>query len=62
MGSREKRMKPETDFAKVAGAELTLLDCVRYFHRASGLSGVAQIVKDIGAKPNPRRLAKAACI
>jgi hypothetical protein len=47
-------MNPETGFAKVVGAELTLLDCVRYFHRASGLSGVAQIVKDIGAKPNPR--------
>jgi hypothetical protein len=44
----------------VAGVELTLLDCVRYFHRASGLSGVAQVVKDIGAKANPRRLAKAA--
>jgi hypothetical protein len=55
-----EHIKSETGFAKVAGAELTLLDCVRYFHRASGLSGVAQIVKDIGAKISPRRLSKAA--
>jgi predicted transcriptional regulator of viral defense system len=54
------RIKSEAGFAKVAGVELTLLDCVRYFHRASGLSGVAQIVKDIGDRANPRRLAKAA--
>jgi len=54
------RIKSEAGFAKVAGVELTLLDGVRYFHRASGLSGVAQILKDIGAKADPRRLAKAA--
>jgi hypothetical protein len=41
-------------FAKVAGAELTLLDCVRYFHRASCLSGVAQIVKDRGEAQSPQ--------
>ena len=56
-----EHIKSESGFAKVAGAELTLLDCVRYFHKATGLSGVAQIVKDIGEKANPRRLAKAAC-
>ena len=44
----------------VAGVELTLLDCVRYFHKAAGINGVAQIAKDIGAKANPRTLAKAA--
>src|SRR5690606_34295878 len=40
--------------------ELTLLDAVRYFHKAAGINGVAQIVKDLGAKANPRKLAKAA--
>ena len=54
------RMKSDTGFANVAGVELTLLDCVRYFHSASGISAVAQVVKDIGAKADPRRLAKAA--
>ena len=44
----------------MAGVELTLLDCVRYFHKAAGIKGVAQIAKDIGAKANPRALAKAA--
>jgi predicted transcriptional regulator of viral defense system len=55
-----EEMKTDAGYAKVAGAELTLLDCARYFHKASGLNGVAQIVKDIGAKANPRILAKAA--
>jgi predicted transcriptional regulator of viral defense system len=54
------RMKSDTGFAQVAGVELTMLDCVRYFHKASGINGVAQIVKDIGAKAEPRALAKAA--
>jgi predicted transcriptional regulator of viral defense system len=53
-------MKSEAGFAKVAGVELTLLDCVRYFHKAAGINGVAQIAKDIGAKADPRKLAKAA--
>ena len=44
----------------VAGVELTLLDCVRYFRKAAGIDGVAQIVKDIGAKANPRLLQSAA--
>ena len=38
----------------------TLLDCARYFHDAGGISGVAQIVKDIGGKANARALADAA--
>ena len=54
------QMKSDAGFAKVAGVELTLLDCVRYFHKAAGINGVAHIVKEIGAKANPRTLAKAA--
>lgn len=54
------QMKSEAGFAQVAGVELTLLDCARYFHKAAGINGVAQIAKDIGAKADPRKLAKAA--
>lgn len=54
------RMKSDAGFAQVAGVELTLLDCARYFHKAAGINGVAQIAKDIGAKAEPRALAKAA--
>jgi len=54
------QMKSDAGFAAVAGVELTLLDCVRYFHKAAGINGVAQIVKDIGAKASPRLLQKAA--
>jgi predicted transcriptional regulator of viral defense system len=54
------QMKSDAGFAKVAGVELTLLDCARYFHKAGGINGVAQIAKDIGAKAEPRALAKAA--
>lgn len=54
------QMKSDAGFAQVAGVELTLLDCVRYFHKAAGINGVAQIAKDIGAKADPRTLAKAA--
>lgn len=54
------QMKSETGFAKIAGIELTLLDCARYFHRAAGINGVAQIAKDLGGRADPRKLAKAA--
>jgi predicted transcriptional regulator of viral defense system len=54
------QMKSDAGFATAAGVELTLLDCVRYFHKAAGINGVAQIAKDIGANANPRALAKAA--
>jgi predicted transcriptional regulator of viral defense system len=54
------QMKSDAGFAAVAGVELTLLDCVRYFHKAAGINGVAQIVKDIGAKASPRLLKMAA--
>jgi predicted transcriptional regulator of viral defense system len=54
------QMKSEAGYAKVAGIELTLLDCARYFHKAAGINGVAQIAKDIGVGADPRKLAKAA--
>ena len=54
------QIKSEAGFAKVAGVELTLLDCARYFHKAAGINGVAQIAKDLGADADPRKLAKAA--
>ena len=57
-----RQMKSDAGFAKVAGIELTLLDCMRYFHKAAGINGVAQIVKDIGVKANPRTLATAAAV
>lgn len=54
------QIKSEAGFAKVAGVELTLLDAARYFHAAAGIHGVAQMVKDLGAKADPRKLTKAA--
>jgi predicted transcriptional regulator of viral defense system len=54
------QLKTEAGFAKVAGVELTLLDTCRYFHRAAGISGAAQIVHDLGKNANPRILAVAA--
>ncbi len=54
------QLKSDAGYAKVAGVELTLLDCARYFHKAGGINGVAQVVKDIGAKAEPRRLARIA--
>lgn len=54
------QIKSDAGFVKVAGVELTMLDAARYFHRAAGINGVAQIVHDIGAKADPRKLAKAA--
>jgi predicted transcriptional regulator of viral defense system len=60
LATRLDQMKSDEGFAKVAGVELTLLDCARYFHDAGGISGVAQIAKDIGGKANPRVLADAA--
>ncbi len=54
------RIKSEEGFAKVAGVELTLLDCARYFHKAGGLNAVAQIAKDIGDKAAPGRLVQLA--
>lgn len=53
-------LKSDAGFAKIAGVELTLLDCARYFHRSAGISGVAQIASDLGATASPRKLAEAA--
>jgi predicted transcriptional regulator of viral defense system len=53
-------MKTPAGFTKVAGVELTLLDCIRYLRRAGGINGVAQIVKDLGGGAQPRKLARAA--
>jgi predicted transcriptional regulator of viral defense system len=55
-----ERWKNPAGFAQVAGVELTLLDCVRYFHKAAGVNGVAQVVKDLGAHADPRKLARVA--
>jgi predicted transcriptional regulator of viral defense system len=55
-------MKSEAGFAKVAGIELTLLDCARYFHKSAGINGLAQIVKDLGAQADASKLASAAVV
>ena len=55
-----QQMKSDAGFAIVAGVELTLLDSARYFHKAAGINGVAQIAKDLGARADPRKLANAA--
>jgi predicted transcriptional regulator of viral defense system len=54
------QIKSEAGFARVAGIELTLLDCSRYFHKAAGIDGVAQVVHDFGNRAIPGKLAKAA--
>lgn len=56
------RIKTNAGYARVAGVELTLLDCARYFHKAGGINTVAQVVKDIGGKAEPRKLAQLAAI
>lgn len=50
------RIKTNAGYARVAGVELTLLDCTRYFHKAGGINTVAQVAKDIGGKAEPRKL------
>lgn len=54
------RIKSDTGFAQIAGIELTLLDSIRYFHKAAGINGAAQIAHDLGAKAVPGKLAKIA--
>ena len=44
------QMKTKTSVAIAAGIELTLLDCARFFHKAGGISQVAQVARDLGAK------------
>ncbi|MCL2716768.1 MAG: type IV toxin-antitoxin system AbiEi family antitoxin [Alphaproteobacteria bacterium] len=53
------QVKSSAGFAAVAGVELTLLDAMRYFHKAAGINGVAQIVKDIGGAAGLRKLGEA---
>lgn len=53
-------LKSETGFAQVAGLELTLLDCARYFHKAAGINGLAQIARDLGGRARPGALAQIA--
>ena len=53
-------IKTDMGVAKVAGVELTLLDSSRYFHKAAGINGLAQIVHDIGGKAKLSVLANAA--
>lgn len=55
-----EQMKSVAGFARVSGVELTLLDCARYFRKAAGINGVAQIARDIGERADPHRLAMAA--
>jgi predicted transcriptional regulator of viral defense system len=55
-------LKTDAGYAKVAGAELTLFDCIRYYHKAAGLNGVAQAVHDIGGKASPRTLPQVAAL
>ena len=54
------RLKSDTGFANVAGVELTLLDCIRYFHKAGGINSAAQIVKDLGSQAQPAVLSRIA--
>lgn len=56
------RIKTSAGYARVAGVELTLLDCTRYFHKAGGINTVAQVAKDIGGKAEPKKLAQLAAI
>lgn len=51
------KIKTSAGYARVAGIELTLLDCARYFHKAGGINHVAQVVKDIGDRADSRKLA-----
>lgn len=53
-------LKTSAGFARVAGVELTMLDCARYFHKSGGINGVAQVAKDLGKKAVPRKLAELA--
>lgn len=57
-----ERLKTPAGYAKIAGIELTLLDACRYFHRAGGINGAAQIVHDLGTKATGRILAEAAIV
>lgn len=55
-------IKSDAGFAKVSGLELTLFDCARHFHKVGGISGLAQIVKDLGAKAKVAELKRIAAL
>jgi len=46
--------------AKVAGIELALFDCAKWFHKAGGISQAAQVARQLGSRADPRRLASIA--
>ena len=46
--------------AKASCAEVTLLDCARYFRKVSGFDNLAQITQDMGMKADPGKLADVA--
>jgi predicted transcriptional regulator of viral defense system len=50
-------IKTMAGFARCAGVELTLLDCIRYYHRAGGLQHVMDISLFTLAQANPAKLA-----
>jgi len=54
------QLKSDAGYAKVSGIELTLLDCARYFHKAGGINGLAQIAKDLGEMADPANLGRIA--
>lgn len=63
MANRPEWLAPlqtDTGVAKAAGVELTLLDTSRYFHRAGGINGVAQVAYELGSQANTRKLGQAA--
>ncbi|MDH4174148.1 MAG: type IV toxin-antitoxin system AbiEi family antitoxin, partial [Betaproteobacteria bacterium] len=51
-----EELKTDTGAAKAAGIELTLLDCATWFHKAGGISQVAQITQGLGARAKVPRL------
>lgn len=53
-------LKTDAGYAQIAGIELTLLDCARYYHKASGINGLAQIVRDLGSKAVGHKLSELA--
>jgi hypothetical protein len=54
------QLKSSEGFARIAGTELTMLDCTRYYHRVAGINGTAHVVDGLGAKASPRILRAAA--
>ncbi|WSH24752.1 type IV toxin-antitoxin system AbiEi family antitoxin (plasmid) [Rhizobium ruizarguesonis] len=54
--TNQKDWLTDTGYAQAAGVELTLLDCIRYFKRATGINGVAQITKDIGNRARSKKI------